>query len=70
MFENYPAQRDTGSDALEIEDVQHQEQSNFPLALLILPGDRMQILVVYDPSRFEGEVIRYCSGNSARCWIK
>ena len=52
VFENYPTapMPDLG---FEISDVRFLEQSNYPLALLVLPGDCLELLLLYDPGRFE-----------------
>ena len=56
VFENYPM--DTGQEhSLEITDVKYREQSNYPLALLVLPGEEMRLLAIYDQSRFSADTI-------------
>ena len=56
VFENYPVQSN-GERSLNVEDIHYREQSNYPLALLILPGERMRLLVIYDRSRFSEDVV-------------
>jgi hypothetical protein len=53
VFENYPVQRDTTSHELDIRGVEYFEQSNYALALLFVPGTQLQIITVYESSRFE-----------------
>ncbi|MEO0537093.1 MAG: amino acid adenylation domain-containing protein [Cyanobacteria bacterium P01_A01_bin.123] len=56
VFENYPtnAPPDLG---FEIRDRDYREQSNYPLALLVVPGDTLEFLLLYDPGRFEDAAI-------------
>ncbi|NNE45366.1 MAG: amino acid adenylation domain-containing protein [Rhodothermales bacterium] len=57
VFENYPVGSLKEPYALEIEDVEHFEQSNFPIALLFLPDDPMRVKIMYDSGRFAAEDI-------------
>lgn len=58
VFENYPVSSSNWQ-SLYIEDIHYREQSNYPLALLVLPGDQIRLLGIYDKSRFdEGTVHR------------
>ncbi|MEL7508345.1 MAG: amino acid adenylation domain-containing protein [Cyanobacteria bacterium J06554_1] len=56
VFENYPtaASLDLG---FEIQDIRYLEQSNYPLALLVVPGKSLDLLLLFDPARFEAEAI-------------
>jgi microcystin synthetase protein McyB len=56
VFENYPVQPD-GERSLKVEDIHYREQSNYPLAVLVLPGEWMRLLVIYDQTRFKADVI-------------
>jgi amino acid adenylation domain-containing protein len=56
VFENYPVQPN-GERSLVVEDIRYREQSNYPLALLVLPEEQMRLLVIYDRSRFDAGVI-------------
>lgn len=53
VFENYPEPdaSDSKSD-FEITDIAFHEQSNYPLALLVVPGKGMQLIAVHDTQRF------------------
>jgi amino acid adenylation domain-containing protein len=54
VFENFPtsdAGIDDGGLAINIE--QHLEQSNFPLALLVIPGECVRLIVVHRLSRYD-----------------
>jgi amino acid adenylation domain-containing protein len=58
VFENYPAEGGlipTGS-GLQVEDVRHVEQSNFPLALLVVPGAPIQVYLIFDRARYSPEL--------------
>ncbi len=57
VFENYPT-NEAGERSLRIKDMHYREQSNYPLALLVLPGDEMRLLVIYDQARFEEDAAR------------
>lgn len=52
VFENYPAAAapDLG---FTVEQARYIEQSNYPLALLVVPGDSLELLLLYDTARFE-----------------
>lgn len=56
VFENYPIQPKSER-SLIVKDVHYREQSNYPLALLVLPEEQMRLLVIYDRSRFDAEMI-------------
>ena len=55
VFENYPMQAQMGSDAnaLAIQAVQSIERTNYPLTLLIVPGQLLSITAIYAESQFE-----------------
>lgn len=57
VFENYPLDDDLfkGPADLEIFDVKVYEQTNFPLSLIVLPGEKLDIRALFDCSRFEGK---------------
>jgi amino acid adenylation domain-containing protein len=48
VFENYPLDPALSEERvrLRVSDVQYHEQSNFPLAVLVVPGDRMRIILI------------------------
>ncbi|MEO0756742.1 MAG: amino acid adenylation domain-containing protein [Cyanobacteria bacterium J06648_16] len=56
VFENYPtpAAADLG---FETHQVQYLEQSNYPLALLVVPGESLTLLMLFDSGRFEAGAI-------------
>ncbi|MEM7113999.1 MAG: amino acid adenylation domain-containing protein [Chloroflexota bacterium] len=56
VFENYPG-HEADRHALRIENIEYRELSNYPLALLILPGEQIRFLVIYNRNRFDPETI-------------
>ena len=60
VFENHPPARDHPAEnaGLRVNEAAFQGQSNYPLALLVLPGERLQFTAVYDASRFPGPRIK------------
>ena len=58
VFENYPAATplDLG---FQIEDIRYLEQSNYPLALLVVPGEALELWLLYDSGRFEAGAIAH-----------
>jgi amino acid adenylation domain-containing protein len=56
VFENYPvaAARER---SLNIANIRYREQSNYPLALLIIPDEQLQLLIIYDQARFDADTI-------------
>lgn len=58
VFENYPtaAADDLG---FVTQNVRFLEQSNYPLALLVVPGEALELILLYDPNRFEAESIKH-----------
>ncbi len=59
VFENYPVGEtpwaaDTG---LELREVRYLEQSNYPLALLVVPGASLRLIAIFDPGRYEPSAI-------------
>lgn len=57
VFENYPAtDATTNSTELNFVDTQYFEQSNYPLALLVVPGDKLQLLLIHDTRTYSADV--------------
>lgn len=54
VYENYPDVDDDGlgSQELSVEAVEHREQSNYPVALLVVPGARIDLRIVHDQTHF------------------
>ncbi|MCK5683492.1 amino acid adenylation domain-containing protein, partial [bacterium] len=58
VFENYPL--DEGSmdiEGISMKDVQSFEKTNFPLTLVAAPGEKLELMVLYDSDCFEKNVI-------------
>ncbi len=53
VFENYPSGSGDLDGAAGLSDIDHHEQSNYPLAVLALPGDRLELRIVYDRARYD-----------------
>ncbi|MEO0868305.1 MAG: condensation domain-containing protein, partial [Cyanobacteria bacterium J06642_11] len=58
IFENYPTTENPDLD-LDIQDVRYLEQSNYPLALLVVPGNTLELLLLFDPARSESGAISH-----------
>ena len=54
VFENYPDKALDGSagSAITITDLSHVEQSNYPLALLVIPGESLNFRLVYHANQY------------------
>ena len=52
VFENHPAGRHNGGGSLERRKPRYLERSNFPLALLVVPGESLELILIYDRERF------------------
>lgn len=57
VFENYPADKSEGR-SIQVDNIYYREQSNYPLALLVVPGNPLQLIVIYDRNRFDEDTIR------------
>jgi amino acid adenylation domain-containing protein len=65
VFENYPIDeklKETG-DALSIHDFEFFERTNYPLTVLVVPGEALAIKISYDDGRFYAEDIARLSRN-------
>ena len=62
VFENYPMSLDAAlsdsSSGLVIRDGQGVEQTNYPLALVVIPGDTLAFRANYNPSRISAPAIQ------------
>ncbi len=68
IFENYPvdeALRKT-SGSLKIEHIQVQEQTNYPLTLVVAPGQGISLLLSYQCARFTSDTILRMQGHMLR----
>ena len=59
VFENHPTENEQsfGKGGLTIDDVEYLERSNYPLALIVVPGSKIQCIFVYDSLRFREDYI-------------
>jgi amino acid adenylation domain-containing protein len=55
VFENFPKASATVEHGagLRISEERYVEFSNYPLALLVIPGESMRLIAIFDPGRFE-----------------
>ena len=56
VFENYPIQGERNDD-LRLLDVTSTEQTNYPLTLIVMPGKKITLKLMYDRSYFNEETI-------------
>jgi amino acid adenylation domain-containing protein/non-ribosomal peptide synthase protein (TIGR01720 family) len=59
VFENYPIDRslERREGGLSIRDVRYQERTNYPLTLIAVPDDGLELRLLYDARRFEDGAI-------------
>ncbi|MHC5028000.1 MAG: amino acid adenylation domain-containing protein, partial [Planctomycetota bacterium] len=57
VFENYPDAGSLDVDGLRIADMDYLEESNYPLAILVVPDDPLWMIFIYDTSRFDAPTI-------------
>ncbi|MEO1619423.1 MAG: amino acid adenylation domain-containing protein, partial [Cyanobacteria bacterium J06632_3] len=62
VFENYPTVNELEV-GFRISDVRYLEQSNYPLAFLIVPGEAIELLLLYDTTRFSAKTIERLSSH-------
>ncbi|NNL70318.1 MAG: amino acid adenylation domain-containing protein [Acidimicrobiia bacterium] len=67
VFENLPA-GDTGPSAgsIEVQEADFVEHSNYPLAVLVHPGDTMSVRLVYDADRLPRAAVQSLGSQVAR----
>ncbi|MEO1620639.1 MAG: condensation domain-containing protein [Cyanobacteria bacterium J06632_3] len=67
VFENYPVSIEVATDSLEsglsLRDGQGYEQTNYPLTLVVIPGERIQLSVRYDSQRIPDAVATRLAGH-------
>lgn len=79
VFENFPVDRSLQTEhfGLRVSEAVLHEQTNFPLTLVLVPGERLQMKIGFDAARFSSdeiarlfaayrEVVRAMSGGPAR----
>ena len=53
VFENYPKNTGKGSDSdLYFENIEYNEQSSLPMALVVLPESNLELISIFDPTRY------------------
>ncbi|KST68613.1 non-ribosomal peptide synthetase [Mastigocoleus testarum] len=59
VFENYPIGSSLLEDTagLEIDEIKSYERTNYPLTLVIIPGEELLVRMLYDCSRFDADAI-------------
>ncbi|MCG6135477.1 MAG: non-ribosomal peptide synthase/polyketide synthase [Nostoc sp. LLA-1] len=65
VFENYPVDADVlqSNKDFSLSNFRWIEQTNYPLAVLVSPGEQLSLRVMYDTSRFEDGTIRRMLGH-------
>ncbi|MEL7051987.1 MAG: amino acid adenylation domain-containing protein, partial [Cyanobacteria bacterium J06588_5] len=67
IFENYPVSIEAATQGLDtglsLRDKQGYEQTNYPLTLVVIPGDHMQLSLRYDAQRFSESAIARLLGH-------
>ncbi len=65
VFENYPVDATAvlGNDSFCLENIQVSQQTNYPLTLIALPGEQLQVRISYDTSRFDDGTITRLLGH-------
>lgn len=63
VFENHPERPPLLAPGLTMQEAEHHDQSNYPLVLLVEPGDPLRLLVLYDPGRIPTERARLLGGH-------
>jgi amino acid adenylation domain-containing protein len=66
VLENYPLDSSLVENrcrGLQIREVHDDEQTNYPLSLIVLPGDEISLRVVYDQSRFDDAPVERLLGH-------
>ncbi|WP_344977620.1 condensation domain-containing protein, partial [Salinactinospora qingdaonensis] len=62
VFENYPVEKDETA-SLRFDMTRSEERVNYPLALVVLDEDQLEISAQYDTRRFEKEAIERMLGH-------
>jgi amino acid adenylation domain-containing protein/non-ribosomal peptide synthase protein (TIGR01720 family) len=70
VFENYPIdeslKRQSAGTGLRLSDVRGIESSGYPLTLIVVPGERLQVLIKYESARYEADAIQRLAGHIER----
>jgi len=65
VFENYPLDKslENGIAGIKISNLEAFERTNFPLIILVAPGDRLQIKIVYENDKYKSFFINQILNN-------
>ncbi|MGH3901348.1 MAG: amino acid adenylation domain-containing protein [Pseudonocardiaceae bacterium] len=64
MFENYPiGSEDTATRGLRLRELTAIETTNYPLSVVVIPGERLSVRLGYDPALFEVSTIERMAGH-------
>jgi amino acid adenylation domain-containing protein/non-ribosomal peptide synthase protein (TIGR01720 family) len=70
VFENYPVDEalreelpQDSSRKLRVEAVQTEERANYPLTVVVAPGERLSVRIAYDATRFGSETVERMLGH-------
>ena len=64
VFENHPLDAAPGEDgSLQLRQATYVERSHYPLALLVVPGARLQLMLIYDSGHFDAAIISRMLGH-------
>jgi amino acid adenylation domain-containing protein len=67
VFENYPINDDAAeADGLRLRDLRAVEITNYPLSVLVTPGDELGIELGYDPDLFDTATVERIAGHLVR----
>ncbi|NNM00662.1 MAG: amino acid adenylation domain-containing protein, partial [Gammaproteobacteria bacterium] len=66
VFENYPSAAPDADTALRLSDLTINEHSNYPLALLVVPGETIECIAVHDDARFDTRQVTRLLGQLTR----
>jgi amino acid adenylation domain-containing protein/non-ribosomal peptide synthase protein (TIGR01720 family) len=71
IFENYPIQESLkrGFSDIRVSEVESFEPNNYPLSLVVTPGARLSLKVLYDEGRFDSATVRRLLGHY-QCVLK
>jgi amino acid adenylation domain-containing protein len=65
VFENYGAPAAEDGDPITWSSPRVREHSHFPMAVLVLPGERLRLVLIHDRSRFDEPWTRQCARHLA-----
>ena len=64
VYENYPKQldKDNQADSIGLQSIEFNEKSNFPLALIALPEDTLELILIFDTAIYTSAAMRRLLG--------